>query len=82
MALVFLRNDTIVWKRTLSSINPDQIEAPDFTLEELRTDGPERFGHSLLILLLAELAVMLMGRGATFSRLHFIRSRRKARANS
>lgn len=82
MALVFLRNDTVIWKRTLASINPDQIEAPDFTLEELRTDGPHRFRHSLMILLLSEIVVMLMGRGATFSRLQFIRSRRKARANS
>lgn len=82
MALVFLRGDTIIWKRTLSSINPDLIEAPDFTLESLQTNGRERFRHSIAIMLLAELAVMLLGRGATFSRLHIMRARRKARAKA
>lgn len=82
MALVFLRGDTIIWKRTLSSINPDLIEAPDFTFESLQTNGRERFRHSIAIMLLAELAVMLLGRGATFSRLHIMRARRKARAKA
>lgn len=78
MALVYLRNDSIVWKRTLASINPDEIDSPDFALEQLDTDGPRRFCRALAVFAVIELTVMLLGRGATFSRLRIMRSRRRS----
>ncbi len=78
MALVYIENDTIRWKRNLASISPDIIDDPSFSLESMAINGPEVFKRYTLIFLLIELIVMLLGRGATFGRLKIYRLRRKS----
>ncbi len=78
MALVYLEDDTVRWKRDISSVNPEVVEFPDFTFESLATDGPADFRHTLALLVIAEVIVLLLGRGATFSRLKILRARRRA----
>lgn len=80
MALLYLENDTIRWKRTLSSIDPEVIDQPGFTLESLDTNGPEIFGRLTFLFVAVETIIMLLGRGATFSRLTFLRSRKARKA--
>ncbi|MDE5688955.1 MAG: DoxX family protein [Paramuribaculum sp.] len=62
MAAVFLRDGTIVWKRALSSIDPDifaAASAKDDVMDSLAGDGPGT-ARNLTLVLLAVLAVLFM----------------------
>lgn len=60
MPVVFLNDGIIVWKRTASSIDPDEFNSlPDPTFPSLAIDGKALF-RNLTLILLAILAVLLM----------------------
>lgn len=62
MAIVCLRNDTVMWKRTLTSINLDLIGAEgDDPAQVYATHGPEVFMLLTLIFAGAEGALALLG---------------------
>lgn len=62
MAAVCLENDTVRWKRTLSSINLDLIGREGFDMPEAyATHGPSRFRLITLLALAAEIIVALIG---------------------
>lgn len=61
MAAVYTRNDTVRWKRTLSSVNLDLL-TPDADLAEVYAiDAPRDFWRLTLAFLLAELLVWGLG---------------------
>lgn len=60
MAVVYLRDGIVIWKRTLSSINLDRLNAGDLA-EAYATDGPLWFRRITGIYLLANLAIYLIG---------------------
>lgn len=73
MALVYLRGDTVVWKRTLTSVSPDDLDSPDFTFDSLDTDGPARFRRYTGMWIVAEMIVLMLGHEATLWRALIIR---------
>lgn len=78
MAMVYLIDGRIIWKRTVSSINLDKLTSATDTgnpLNVFSTEGPRRFIRLTAIFLLVELIVMALGFGAV--RLHRIIRRRK-----
>ena len=60
MAVVYLRDGIVVWKRTLSSINLDRLSAGD-PAEVYATDGPRWFRRITGIYLLTNLAIFIGG---------------------
>lgn len=62
MAAVCVENDTVRWKRTLSSVNLDLIGREGFDMPEAyATHGPSRFWLITLLALAAEIIVALLG---------------------
>ena len=60
VAVVCLRNDTVQWKRTLSSVNLDMLSAPHARIDTIYvTNGSERF-RALTLLAVAAEAILLM----------------------
>jgi uncharacterized membrane protein YphA (DoxX/SURF4 family) len=60
VAVVCLRNDTVQWKRTLSSVNLDMLSNPHASIDTVyATHGPERFKAYTLLVVAAE-AILLM----------------------
>jgi hypothetical protein len=60
VAVVCLRNDTVQWKRTLSSVNLDMLSNPHASIDTVyATHGPERFKAYTLLVIAAE-AILLM----------------------
>lgn len=60
MAVVCLQSDTIVWKRTLASVNPDLLAKPDFNITSLAPPAEKEFKQSLLLMIGAELILLLI----------------------
>lgn len=74
MAAVCLRNDTVCWKRTLSSINLDLLERPDADITaDYATNGSRLFLNLTLLFIAAEAVLSLI------SMLPTLRFRKKAR---
>lgn len=68
MAVVYLKDANVVWKRTLSSINPDLIGSGDpATL--YATDGPRWFRLLTAAYLLANIIIYIVGRFPALFRL-------------
>ncbi len=61
MAAVCLRNDTVCWKRTLSSINLDLLERPDADITaDYATNGSRLFLNLTLLFIAAEAVLSLI----------------------
>ena len=60
MAVVYLRNGIVVWKRSLSSINLDRLNDGDLA-EVYATDGARWFRLLTAIFLLGNLIIYLIG---------------------
>lgn len=74
MAVVYLRDGIVAWKRTLSSINLDKIAAGDLAVV-YATDGPKWFRRITACFLIASLLIYLLG---LFPRLFKSKPRRQA----
>lgn len=62
MAVVYLRHDTVMWKRTLSSINLDLLDRPDADISTVyETNGQGLFLIITLIFIAAEALLALIG---------------------
>lgn len=61
MAVVYLRNGLVVWKRTLSSISPERISSGD-PATTFATNGPKWFRILTAAYILANLAIYILGR--------------------
>ncbi|MDE6490607.1 MAG: DoxX family protein [Muribaculaceae bacterium] len=80
MAMVYLIDGHIIWKRTVSSINLDKLSSEKMTdnpLKIFETNGTDRFIRLSAIFMLIELAIMIFGFGAV--KTHKIIHRRKRR---
>lgn len=82
MAVVYLRNDTVCWKRTLSSINLDLIDGnSDVDLATVYdTDGPRLFGRLTAVFLALEAALALLSNLPLLLRLLRFRRLRRNKA--
>lgn len=61
MAVVYLKNSVVAWKRTLSSINLDKI-TPESDLSQIfAMNGPRIFWRITLIYLAANIVILLIG---------------------
>lgn len=74
MAVVYLRDGIVAWKRTLSSINLDLLQTGD-PAEVYATNGPKWFRRLTAAYLAANLAIYLLG---LLPRLFRLKRRRRA----
>lgn len=61
MSLVYLENDTVRWKRTLSSINLDRLTEEAELAEVYNPHGPRLFRAITLMAVLLEVVIMWLG---------------------
>lgn len=68
MAVIALRNDTVMWKRNLWSVNPRTLLNPDVDpATEYVTHGKSQFWRLTFIFVLLELAIAWLGTFTTLS---------------
>lgn len=79
MAVVYLRDGIVAWKRTLSSINLDRLTADSDIAEIYAIDGPRLFGRLTLAYVAANVVIFIIGLLPFAGRL---RRRRKSAAAS
>lgn len=78
VALVYIRDGIIQWKRTLTSIDSDLFDSPDeFTLEDLSYSGPRYFWLFTVILIGLEVTLWIIDRSGRAVKLHFTRRKKK-----
>jgi len=78
VAVVYLKDGIIQWKRTLTSIDSDFFVTPDDSvLDRLAYSGRNYFGLFTLVFLGLELALWIIDRSGRAVKLHFTRKNRK-----
>lgn len=75
MAVVYLKNGNVAWKRTLSSINTDRLRIGD-PASIYATDGPKWFRRLTAAYILANLAIYIIGQIPALFR--WLRTKKKA----
>lgn len=75
MAVVYLKNGNVAWKRTLSSINTDRLHNGD-PARIYATDGPKWFRRLTAAYIMANIAIYLIGQIPALFR--WIRRKKKA----
>ncbi len=68
MAVVYLRGDTVMWKRNIASVNPDILASDGATLADLDPRGPERFRRYTMIFAGLELLLLIISVSASVMR--------------
>ncbi len=68
MAVVYLRGDTVMWKRNITSVNPDILASDGATLADLDPRGPERFRRYTMIFAGLELLLLIISVSASVMR--------------
>lgn len=78
VAMVYLKDGVIQWKRTLTSIDSDLFASPDdMTLDRLSYSGLNYFWLFTFVFLGLELALWIVDRSGRAVKLHFTRRNRK-----
>lgn len=78
VAMVYLKDGIIQWKRTLTSIDSDLFVSPDDSvLDRLAYSGRSYLGLFTLVFLGLELALWIVDRSGRAVKLHFTRKNRK-----
>lgn len=78
VAVLYLKDGVIQWKRTLTSIDSDLFESPDdMTLDRLSFSGMNYFWFFTLVFLGLEFVLWIVDRSGRAVKLHFTRKNRK-----